>query len=119
MKTGELSRVITELLHARLASKINEDEMTIIINDINHICGSYEMTISQHELIDKTDRIKNSLDYIEHKCGEIERTIRITGNRHRSRNRERVFRDRTPLGLAFGACPLTHTQNMTAEFNQL
>ena len=93
------SDVVAELLRDRLATKLTEDELTSLINEVAMLSQSGEE--------DRVSRLKSSVDYIEYKCREIERALRATDRHVRPRDRdrrERVFRDRSPIGvMAFGS----------------
>ena len=89
---------LADLLRDRLATKLTEDELTSLINEVGVLAARK----------DGADRVKSSIDYIEFKCREIEKALRDT-NRHVKReareHKERVFRDRSPLrvdGLMYG-----------------
>lgn len=86
---------VAELLRDRLATKLTEDELTSLINEV---CTAGAKDRSGEE--DRISRLKSSIDYIEYKCREIERALRATDRHVRPRDR---FRDRSPIGvMAFG-----------------
>ncbi len=124
MKDHEV-KVVADLLRTRLASKLTEQELTDLIKDITTITIPNDTNTSntpQDAAIGKPlEKLKNSVEYIEYKCQEIERSLRSCGDRHvrprcdRHVRPRRSFRDRSPhIGLlSSGEYPLLNTARMT------
>lgn len=93
---------LADLLRNRLATKLPEDELSSLIREVGVLTSGNPLPQSG----DGADRLKSSIDYIEYKCREIEKSLRAT-DRHVKREarerEERILRDRSPLrGMAFG-----------------
>lgn len=112
-----ISDLIADLLRDRLAAKLPESELTTLISDTKKIVekstqpkadtaktegvGPPEAQIDEPQV----DKLKNSIDYIEYKCREIERFLRASDRHMRSRERH-IFRDGSPLGISFDDSPM-------------
>lgn len=73
-----IGELIANLLRDRLASKLPESDLNKLISETKEIVKTSRIS-----------KLKDSIDYIEYKCREIERSLR-----HVRPPRERVFRDR-------------------------
>jgi hypothetical protein len=81
---------VAELLRARLAPKLTESDLVSLTEEVVNIIKTQS---EDKPLEDKVDKLKNSIDYIDYKCREIERSLRAS-DRH-VKPRERLFRDRS------------------------
>ena len=109
-----ISDLIADLLRDRLASKLPESELSTLISDTKEIVekstqpkadtvkGTEGGGPPEAQTEPQVDKLKNSIDYIEYKCREIERSLRASDRHVRPRERrDRIFRDRSPLGISF------------------
>lgn len=108
-----ISGLIANLLRDRLASKLPESDLTTLISETKEIVDKINQTQKstkaasssletqlEAQSVPQINKLKDSIDYIEHKCREIERSLRESDRHVRPRERrERVFRDRSPLGI--------------------
>lgn len=107
-----ISDLITDLLRDRLASKLPESELTTLISDTKEIVkkstqpkaetakGTEAVGPPKTQTESQVNKLKNSIDYIEYKCREIERSLRASDRHMRPRERrDRIFRDRSSLGF--------------------
>jgi hypothetical protein len=104
-----ISEIIANLLCSRLTSKLPKSELTSLISETKEIVEKKDQTPinkaacpSEPQIEQQVNKLKNSVDYIEYKCREIERSLRASGRHVRLERRERVFRDRSPLGIFCG-----------------
>lgn len=84
------SDLIAQLLRDRLATKLTEDELTSLVSEVTMLAK--ETTSHSASVPEKPLKYK----------WEIERALRATDRHVRPRDherRERVFRDRSPLGV--------------------
>jgi len=116
-----ISELIANLLRTRLASKLPESEITSLISEPKAIVEKKDQTPknqatcpSEPQIEQQVSKLKGSIDYIEYKCREIERSLRANDRHVRHERRERVFRDRSPLGLRPVSSSLTVTRSPTA-----
>jgi len=89
--------LVAALLRNRLATKLPKDELAILIEEVNAVYTSDDNAQKQ-AAEGHMDRVKSSIDYIEHKCKEIERSLRASDRHVKPRNCRELFRDRSPLG---------------------
>lgn len=107
-----ISELIANLLRDRLASKLPESVLTSLISETKEIVKTNQTHVSkvsntasssaqasEAQADPRISKLKDSIDYIEYKCREIERTLRTSDRHVRRPSRERVFRDRSPLGM--------------------
>jgi hypothetical protein len=92
------SDLVANLLRDRLATKLSEDELTTLIKEV--MLASSQERMQAFPSGENIYKLKSSIDYIEYKCAQIERTLRAADRRMRLR-RGRYFRDRSPL-MSFG-----------------
>jgi hypothetical protein len=106
---ASISELVANLLRAKLASKLPESELTTLISETKEVVEKKEQIpkkeatnetvgLSESQIDSHVNKLKSSIDYIEYKCREIERSLR-TSDRHVRQGR--VFRDRSPLGMFF------------------
>lgn len=106
--------LIADLLRDRLASKLPESELTTLISDTKEIVEKTTQPkadtakgTEEAQTESQVDKLKSSIDYIEYKCREIERSLRASDRHVRPRERrDRIFRDRSPLGISFDDSPM-------------
>lgn len=114
-----ISDLIADLLRDRLAAKLPKSELTTLISDTKEIVekstqpkadtakGTEGVGPPEAQTEPQVDKLKNSIDYIEYKCREIERSLRASDRHVRPRERrDRIFRDRSPLGISFDDSPM-------------
>ena len=89
--------LVAALLRNRLATKLPKDELAILIEEVNAVYTSDDNAQKQ-AAEGHMDRVKSSIDYIEHKCKKIERSLRASDRHVKPRNCRELFRDRSPLG---------------------
>jgi hypothetical protein len=98
---------IVLLLHVRLGSELTEsdlaslsEEVINVIKNATHLDDTEESDMEVDKVEGKLEKMKNSIDYINYKCSQIEKLLRACDRQ--AGQRDRLFRDRSPLRRMFG-----------------
>ena len=102
-----ISELVANLLRTRLASKLPESEITSLISETKEIVEKKNQATcpSEPQIEQQVSKLKGIIDYIEHKCRELERS--------HVRHRREIYRCLRPVSSS-----LTVTRSPTVLFRR-